>query len=156
MPQEFLPLRRRGILFHAVALLLLGGGVAGSLWMVSYRQEGINLIVFMLTTLLFFIPLPVVAYRGYALLSGSYRVERDGLRIRWGLRVEDIPLTSIEWIRTADELVVDLPLPRFTWPGAILGSLDVLAFSRAAASRSASHRRNRSPTSGKRKPTSGS
>lgn len=41
--------------------------------------------------------------------------------IRWGLRREDIPLGSIEWMRPADEVGFRLPLPWLRWPGAVLG-----------------------------------
>jgi hypothetical protein len=39
-----------------------------------------------------------------------------------GLRAEDIPLPSIEWVRPATEMVLHLPLPLFSYPGAILGT----------------------------------
>jgi len=40
----------------------------------------------------------------------------------WGLRLEDIPLTDIEWVRPASDLTSPLLLPRFRLPGAILGT----------------------------------
>jgi hypothetical protein len=40
----------------------------------------------------------------------------------WGLRVEDIPLTDIEWVRPASDLTRPLVLPRFRVPGSILGT----------------------------------
>jgi len=40
----------------------------------------------------------------------------------WGLRVEDIPLTDIEWVRPASDLTRQLALPHFRLPGAVLGT----------------------------------
>jgi hypothetical protein len=64
-----------------------------------------------------------VLYRAYALSRAVYRLERDGLRLRWGLRAEDIPLPEIEWVRRAADLATDLPLPPMPWPGALLGTV---------------------------------
>jgi len=45
-----------------------------------------------------------------------------GLRLRWGLRAEDIPLPEIEWIRPASDLGFHLPKPFLSMPGALLGA----------------------------------
>jgi hypothetical protein len=45
--------------------------------------------------------------------------------IRWGLRREDIPLDSIEWMRPANEIGFRLPLPWLRWPGALIGRRSV-------------------------------
>jgi hypothetical protein len=71
--------------------------------------------------LLAFAPVPFFAYRAYALLRADYYIDRDSLAMLWGLRVEDIPLTDIEWVRPASDLTNPLLLPRFRIPGAILG-----------------------------------
>ncbi len=70
-------------------------------------------------------PTPLLLYRLYALAQASYLLERDGLRIRWGLRGEDIPLTQIEWIRPANELGFPLRIPLTSSPGAYLGLIRV-------------------------------
>jgi hypothetical protein len=72
--------------------------------------------------LLSFMPVPVLGYRAYALLRSDYYIDRDSLAILWGLRVEDIPLTDIEWVRSATDLTRPLPFPTFYLPGAVLGS----------------------------------
>lgn len=125
MPNEFRPTRRAGIIFHIVALLLLASGTAAALWLAFQQNVGANFVLLILLATLLFLPLPVLAYRGYALLTARYSVERDGLRLRWGLRAEDIPLPDVEWVRPASDLAFDLPVPRLSWPGAILGLLNV-------------------------------
>ncbi len=125
MPNVFAPTRRTGIILHVAALLLLGAGTGVALALAFQQPVGVSFVLFILLAVLLFVPLPVVAYRGYALLTARYSVERDGLRLRWGLRAEDIPLPEVEWVRPASDLAFDLPLPRLSWPGAILGSLNV-------------------------------
>jgi hypothetical protein len=40
----------------------------------------------------------------------------------WGLRIEDVPLTDIEWVRPASDLTRPLALPPLRFPGAVLGT----------------------------------
>lgn len=79
-------------------------------------------VLYLLTSLLAFAPIPFLAYRAYALLRADYYIDRDSLAMLWGLRIEDIPLTDIEWVRPASDLTHPLLLPRFRLPGAVLGT----------------------------------
>lgn len=118
----FYPPRQRGLWYHGLAALFLLGGTAGSLWFALRLQVGIGFVLLLLLAVVLFAPLPLIIYRGYALLNAAYTLERDGLRIRWGLRAEDIPLPEIEWVRPAAELGFHLVYPPFIWPGAVLGA----------------------------------
>ena len=69
-----------------------------------------------------FAPIPFFGYRAYSLLRADYYIDRDSLAVLWGLRVEDIPLTDIEWMRPAADLATPLELPRFRLPGGVLGT----------------------------------
>lgn len=120
--EVFLPLRKRGLIIHGAALLLLAGGSAVLFWLAFDQAVGGAFLLLLLGALLLAAPVPLAAYRGYALLTAHYEVERDGLRLRWGLRGEDIPLPDIEWVRPVSDLTFDLPLPRLSWPGAYLGT----------------------------------
>jgi hypothetical protein len=121
----FLPLRSKGLIFQGAALLFFGGGGAVALWFALQQMVGVVFVLLLLLALVFFLPLPLLGYRFYALLSARYIVEREGLRLRWGLRAEDIPLPEIEWVRLASDLPFSFPLPRLTWPGAMLGTRNV-------------------------------
>jgi hypothetical protein len=79
-------------------------------------------ITYLLVGILAFAPIPVLGYRAYALYKADYYIDRDSLAILWGLRVEDIPLTDIEWVRPASDLTNPLSLPRLRLPGAVLGT----------------------------------
>lgn len=117
----FRPPRRRGILFHSVAILVFGAASAVALIFGINQKIGAYFLLLLLIALTFFGPLPWLIYRLYALNRATYRIERDGLRLRWGLRAEDIPLPEIEWIRRATDMAIDLPKPPLAWPGALLG-----------------------------------
>lgn len=121
----FLPPRRTGLLIHSGLALLFLGGSAFSLVTALNEEAGSLFVLFLLISLLLLPPAVFVVYRGYALLQASYSLERDGLRLRWGLRGEDIPLSDVEWVRPASDLGFHLPLPPLALPGAILGTHDV-------------------------------
>lgn len=120
-PEIFTPLRTRGLMFHILVVVFLLAGSAGCLLLSIQQEVGGLFVLFLLLSLILFAPVPLIIYRGYALYNAYYQLSRDGLRIRWGLRSEDIPLPDIEWVRPAAELGFRLPLPRVTWPGAIRG-----------------------------------
>ncbi|MRR31621.1 hypothetical protein EG834_15120, partial [bacterium] len=121
LPVTFLPPRRRAMLLHILAAIGFLAVSAASLTIALQQQVSGFFALLLLLSLAFFIPLPVVLYRAYALYNAAYTIERDGVRIRWGLRAEDIPLTSIEWVRPVSALGFHLPFPRLSFPGAILG-----------------------------------
>lgn len=119
---HFPPARRFGLLIHAMLMLVL---VAVSLYgfiNLSQLQMGPQFVLYLLMALLAFVPIPLLAYRAYALLRADYYIDRDSLAMLWGLRIEDIPLTDIEWVRPASDLTRPLLLPRFRLPGAVLGT----------------------------------
>ena len=125
MIYDFTPFRRNGLVLHILVILVLASGTGVAIWAALQQQVGANFVLLILLALFLFAPLPLVVYRGYALLTAHYSLERDGLRLRWGLRSEDIPLPEIEWVRPASDLAFDLPLPRLSWPGAVLGMLNI-------------------------------
>ena len=89
--QQFEPVRRNGNLFHLGVLLFLISCGIGILWLALNKAQGSLFVSLMILLLIVIIVLPVVIYRAYSLLNARYIVERDGLRLRWGLRLEDIP-----------------------------------------------------------------
>ncbi len=119
---QFSPPRRRGLIIH-IGLLLISLGVGAVFFLMATQQQaGVAFMLYLLAALLLLAPAPLLAYRAYALLGAGYALQRDGLRIRWGLRAEDIPLPQVEWVRAASDLGYALPLPPLALPGAILGT----------------------------------
>jgi len=119
---SFPPPRRPGLIFLSAAILIFAGGTALSFFVTFNANTTANILVSIAVGIVLAAPLPLLGYQAYALLSASYSLERDGLRIRWGLRSEDIPLPEIEWVRPAGELATHLPMPWPRWTGAILGT----------------------------------
>ncbi len=125
MDTFFLPSRRSGFIFQGVILFILGVSGGLSFW-ASLRQDiGSDLVLYLVLSVLLLAPTPLLLYRIYSLSQATYTLERDGLRIRWGLRAEDIPLPQIEWVRPASELGFALRMPWTSTPGAFLGTIRV-------------------------------
>ncbi len=118
----FLPPRRGGLALQVSVTLILVGGAVFSYVLALQSQAGPDFLAHLLLALVLISPTPFLGYRSYALGRASYRLERDGLRLRWGFRSEDIPLPEIEWIRPASDQAAPLPLPWMRWPGSILGT----------------------------------
>ena len=123
--EVFFPPRRKGLILHIGAALLLAGASAVCFWQLSRLEAQASFLWLLLAGLVLLSPLPVVLYNIFALARARYTLEREGLRLRWGLRGEDIPLQDIEWLRDAQDLGFPLPLPVPHLPGAILGSRSV-------------------------------
>jgi hypothetical protein len=119
---HFPPSKRFGLVVHGIIILVLAGISAWGFINIARTQLGPMFVNFLLTGILGFAPIPFLAYRAYALLRADYYIDRDSLAMLWGLRVEDIPLTDVEWVRPATDLSHPLSLPRFRLPGAILGT----------------------------------
>lgn len=120
-PAQFSPPKRTGARFTAIVIgVLLGAGIA-CIWFALNRAPQTQIAVWYLAGILLLIPVPLLAYRIYALLQARYLLDRDGLRIRWGLRSEDISMVDIEWIRPAAEMGYKLHLPLIRWPGSLYG-----------------------------------
>ena len=115
------PSKRLGLLIHIALVVVLLGLAGWGIWNLTFTEVGPNFVVFLSDVLLALIPVPLFAYRAYALMRADYILDRDSLEIRWGLRDEDIPLSEIEWLRPASDLTTPLRLPWLPIPGAVLG-----------------------------------
>lgn len=120
----FYPAKKVGLTLHIALALILGGGSGFLLYLAFQQAGGGFLILYLFGALILVGLLGVIAYRIYALTHASYTLERNGLSLRWGLRREDIPLTELEWIHPADDLVTPFRKPLFSMPGAYLGMVD--------------------------------
>ena len=118
---NFLPPRRRGLFIHGIALVILTGLAAWGFSNATKAEVGPIFLLAILLSIAAALPLPLIGYRTYALTRASYHLERDNLKLSWGLRIEEIPLSDIEWVRPASDLTTPLRQPRFRLPGSILG-----------------------------------
>lgn len=119
---HFPPAKQLGLIVHGIIILVLAGVSAWGLFNLTLAPVGPAFVAYLLVALLAFAPIPFFGYRAYALWRADYYIDRDSLAILWGLRVEDIPLTDIEWIRPATDLSHPLALPWLRLPGAVIGT----------------------------------
>lgn len=122
MADTFSPPRRTGLLVHLSAIFAL---LVASIW--SFNQAartpiGSVFTAYLLGMILLALPIPFVVYRLYGLLRSSYAIRAGSLYLRWGLRVEEVPLDEITWVRTEMDINYRLPLPLVRWPGSLLGT----------------------------------
>lgn len=117
----FYPNKKRGTIFHLLSLSFLLALTVLGLVQATHSPAGLIVILNLAIALLAVILFLVVLYRFYALWTATYSLERDGIRLRWGFRSEDIPIDEIIWVRAEKDLGVRLPLPFLRWPGAIIG-----------------------------------
>ncbi len=117
----FPPSKRGGLVFHGVLLVILLVVTVWALLNLSAATAGLPFVIYLLVAIVAFAPVPVLAYRAYALFRAQYILDRDSLELRWGLRSEVIPLSDIEWVRSVHDLTRPLGGPPLATPGAILG-----------------------------------
>lgn len=118
---HFPPPKRRGLILHGVIILVLTTLAVAGFVTLTRSEMGPVFLVSLLVALATFTPIPFFVYRAYALFQADYHLDRDSLAIKWGLRVEDIPLTDIEFIRSVDDLTTPLKLPALPLPGGLIG-----------------------------------
>ena len=119
---EFPPPRQRGLLLHGFLIVILLAVLVIALWQVFQVSVGPSFTIYVVLALGSFIGLPFLGYRAYALWKARYTLDRDNLRIEWGLRGEDVPISDVEWVRSPQDLSTPLRLPMVRMPGAILGT----------------------------------
>lgn len=117
----FWPPRRWGFFYHLALGLLLAALVGAGTWAAWRANPGLPQISYSLLAILALFSLPATAYRLYALQTARYALEQDGIHLRWGLRLEDIPMDEVLWVLPAAEISGKLPLPWLRWPGAVAG-----------------------------------
>ncbi|GAB4579869.1 MAG: hypothetical protein Fur0022_26080 [Anaerolineales bacterium] len=121
MDTIFVPPKRPGMVFHWVALGLLGIGSGLSIFQANRADVGAAFIFWLLLFLTCAWPIPILGYRLYALQRATYQLSPEGIRLQWGLRTEEIPMSKILWISSDRQLERPLPLPWVYWPGGVLG-----------------------------------
>jgi hypothetical protein len=117
----FYPPRRRGTIFHAGAIATLLLLAIFGLYRAAYSNVGPNFLLYLLPVILAIPAVPYLLYRWNALRNSVYTLERDRIHLQWGLRTEVIPTNNVLWVRPASDLLENLRLPWFRWPGSIIG-----------------------------------
>ncbi len=118
----FKPPKLLGSVIGALALLLFVIPALISLYLLMNATLSLWLVLWVLLPIIC-IPLAVlVAYRLYGLSTAEYRLDRNGLYLRWGFSEERLPIQSIESVSPLERPLVTSGYPRtFRWPGLIVG-----------------------------------
>jgi len=123
---DYRPPLRTGLLIGLVLLSLSLAGTALGLAQVGRAPLSPWLVLWTLLPLLGVPAAMVVGYRLYGLLTARYRINRNGLRLRWGLRVEEAPLSDVVLRRVPEALHSSLqPRRGLWWPGCVVGERQV-------------------------------
>jgi len=120
---RFDPQRRKGYALNSVVLLIDFVILFFLLVNAINQPPGLVVILALLAALLVSFTLPIFLYRLYSLWQSGYWLGRDGLRLRWGLRLVDLPYDKILDVARIDELEQALTPPRWTWPGGVVGEI---------------------------------
>jgi hypothetical protein len=120
-PADFPPPRRRGQNIHILLILVLAVIVVNLAMLASRQPLGLLFTGLAVPAVLVFIPIPILIYRLYSLGRANYRLDRDQLTLTWGLRIEQVPVSDIEWVRPLSAMARPFPLPFFRLPGSLLG-----------------------------------
>jgi len=112
------------VIGFVVLLLLLGAGGFG-LVMLATDSISVWMVLWVLLPLLSLPLSMVVGYRLYGLITARYYLDRDGLFLQWGSAIEQIPITAISGVDTAEALGVELKAHGVLgWPGLVLGECE--------------------------------
>jgi hypothetical protein len=115
------PPPRRGLTLQLTLIILASLMVLVFAILASREPIGFRFTIYILVAALAFFPLPFLVYWLYSLYRANYSLDREKLTLSWGLRVEQIPVAEVEWVRPVEAQATPVPLPFFHLPGAISG-----------------------------------
>jgi hypothetical protein len=120
---EFHPPRPAGLALNLIAILVLLS--AALIGVIQISSAPLSLLTVLWISLpLAGVPLSLfLLYEVYGLIRAGYHVDRDGLRVRWGWAVEDLPIGEILSVRIVSRAESLQPLAGLRWPATAVGSL---------------------------------
>lgn len=116
------PPKLLGSILGVLVLLFFSIPALVSLYMLMNSTLSVWMVLWVLLPMIC-IPLAVLAaYRLYGLMTAAYRLDRNGLYIRWGFSEERLPIQSIDSVTPLEREMIVSGYPRtFRWPGLIVG-----------------------------------
>lgn len=110
MANEHFPPRQKSLVYNGVLgiitlLVTLFLLISGSMIEHNILATGMIVLGFLLI-----LPLLLIAYRIFTILTTVYTLNRDYLEITWGLRREVIPMGELDWIHPVTDFETPLPL----------------------------------------------
>jgi hypothetical protein len=120
-PGDYPPPRRGGQTIHILLILVLTTLVVILAVLISRQPISLVFTGLVILAVSAFLPIPFLVYRLFSLMRANYNLDRDQLTLTWGLRVEQIPASEIEWVRPLTAMSQPMPRPFFRLPGSVLG-----------------------------------
>lgn len=117
----FYPPKQIGTITHLLLMLLLTAAGGWGIWGVSNVEVAPQLLPYIALIVLFLATVPYLIYTLYALHRSEYILERGGIRLSWGWRVENLPMEDVDWVYRVEDLETAPHLPLIHWPGAVTG-----------------------------------
>lgn len=117
------PPKLQGFLIGTLIIGVLLLGIGWSVLQMGAGQLSIWLALWVVLPLICLPLLMLVVYRLYGLFTASYSIDRNGLKIRWGLAYDDIPIQQLTRVDRAQAFQMDqMPALGAWWPGLVIGS----------------------------------
>lgn len=116
------PPPHRGLTLQVLFIILLTLLSATFIVLASQQPIGLRFTIYVLVAGFSFFPLPFLTYWLYSLNRANYNLDRETLTLTWGLRMEKIPVSEIEWVRPVQAMETQIHLPFLHPPGAITGT----------------------------------
>lgn len=110
MATVYYPPRQKSLTYNGLLALLLIALILFLLISGSMTQQNVPAIAMIVLGLLLLLPLILVAYRIFTILTTVYTLDRDAIEITWGLRRELLPLAQIDWVHPVSDFQTPLPL----------------------------------------------
>lgn len=122
LPMTFTPPRLLGLVIGCLIFVLASAGAAVGVAGLANATVSPWIVLWVSLPLLGVPVALMAAYRVYGLLTAGYSLDRDRLRVRWGLAQDEIPLSAITRLGPPGEGLAGLrPGPGFWWPGCVVG-----------------------------------
>ena len=117
----FYPPHPYGTILHLLLIAVFSAGGAWGIWGVTRVQVALQLLPYLGLIILFLSTVPFLIYRLYSLHRSEYRLERGGVTLTWGWRLEIIPMDDVRWVHRPEDLEAAPRPPLVRWPGAVTG-----------------------------------
>lgn len=117
------PRRALGVFLGLLLCLASLGMIVVGIGQLSQAAISALLLVWAVLPILGTVLGGMAAYRVHGLLTARYVLDRNGLGIRWGQAIEEIPLPLVHLVRPDEGERRQLrPRPGLRWPGCVVGS----------------------------------
>ena len=110
MERDFSTPKSRSLVIYGLITAMLIAAILFFLISGSTTNQSLLAIIFIAAGLLLLLPLSLVIYRIITVTTTVYRLTRDALEVKWGLRRELIPIGEIEWVHPVSDFETPLPL----------------------------------------------